>query len=348
MSSKNKKGIDLLKLTAAYVIFTAVTLFIAIFFINASIVVDTASSAGAENKLQPVSAESSIQKSQVLYSLSGIPSDVDYLSFSADGQYCVYSFKGKLHVTDIQSRKTTKEIAEKNAISYAILMHDRNIIIYFTVGNGKITVNTYNIDSGQKTIQNSFKAGNEAIIRQADYSSMTGHVSFDVFNGKNDVIYFIDLMKKLKKTSAGGPIENMALTNSRQTVYYEKGSTLYYQSQPVKSLKKFKTRLLGCDIKDYVYVQSLSDKTCVYVVKGVNIVKRIRLDDADFIKTYSNKTNVYLVYPDHIMNLSTDPAEKTSYDKNYRFDGIMDSSIYLSDGNGDIITKLRSDVGFPM
>jgi hypothetical protein len=338
MSLKNKKGIDLLKLTAAYVIFTAVTLFIAISFINASIVVDTSSSA-AENKLQPVSAESSIQKSQVLHSLSGIPSDAEYLSFSADGRYCVYSIKGKLYVMDIQSDKVSKEIVEKNAISYAILMHDRNIIIYFTVGNGKITVNTYNIDSGQKTIQNSFKADNRAVIRQADYSSMTGHVSFDVFNGENDVIYYIDLMKKLIKTPVGGPIGNMALTNSRQTVYYEKGSMLFYQSQPVKSLKKIKTRLLGCDIKDYVYVQSLSDKTSVYVVKGANIVKKIRLDDAGFIKTYSNKNNVYLVYPDHIMNLSTDPAEKTTYDKNYGFKGIMDNSIYLSDGKGNIIIK---------
>lgn len=343
MPSKNKNGIDLLKLTAAYVIFTAVALFAAIFFINASIVVDTSSSAGVETKPQPVSAESTVPKSEVLHSLSGIPSDVDYLSFSADGQYCVYSFKGKLHVKDIQSGKAAKEIAEKNAISYAILMHDRNIIIYFTTGNGKITVNTYNIDSGQKTMQNAFKADNGAVVRQADYSSMTGHVSFDVFNGKNDVIYYIDLMKKLIKTSVGGSIENMALTNSRQTIYYEKGSMLFYQSLPVKSLEKVKTGLLGCDINDYVYVQSLSDKTCVYVVKGVNVVKKIGLDDVGFIKTYSNKTNVYLVYPDHIMNLSTDPAEQTSYDKKYSFDGIVNNSIYLSDGNGNIIIKTQHD-----
>lgn len=361
MSLRNKLRLHILKLTAVYAIFTAVTLFIVIFFINASIVVDTSSSAGAESKLHNsgdegmvqvdarASANSTIQKSEVFPSLSGIPSGADSLSFSGDGQYCVYCFKGTLYVMDIKSDKIIKEIAEKSAISYAILMYDRNIVIYFTAGhakssdkavsNGEITVNTYNIDTEQKTTHYSFKAGSGAAIKHADYSSTTGHVCFDVYNGNSDVIYYINMMKNLIKIPVGGPIESMALANSRQAVYYEKGNTLYYQSQLVKSLQKVKVRLLGCDLKDYVYVQSLSDKTCVYVVNGVGIVKKIRLNDAGFIKIYSNKTNIYLVYPDHILNLSSDPAKMIMYDKIYSFEGIIDNSIYLSDGNGDIIIK---------
>lgn len=61
---------------------------------------------------------------------------------------------------------------------------------------------------------------------------------------------------------------------------------------------------------------------CVYVVKGINIAKRIRLNDAGFIKVYSNKIYIFLVYPGYILNLSADPAEKTAYDEGYSFEDV--------------------------
>lgn len=352
------KGISILKLTVIYAVFTAVAVFIAVFLINSSIYIYNTSPTERDNISQGTVVKSSVQGYDVRSAdntdrnlektiLTGIPSDVSFLSFSGDGQYCIYCSKGALFISDIQTGKLIKQVSGMGAIEYALLMYDRNIVIYFTAGHSRstavkgprseITVNTYNIDTGMQTTQYSMKAGSGAEIRWADYSSMTGHVAFDLYSGKSDAIYYINLMKHLAKVPTGGNVENAALANNSQIIYYEKGNILYCQSRPVKCLNSIRTKLLGCDLNDYLYVQSQSDKKLIYVAKGVSVVRRIKLDDPNFINVYSNKTNIYLVYPDHVLDLSASPDRKTAYDRGYNFKGLINGCLYLTDNKGNIV-----------
>lgn len=355
MILKNKKVKHLLELTFIYFAISAIALYIIFSNINASIVVDMSSAAATESRqqgsstLQEVTVPGKIdeaagvsQKSGVLYTLTGIPANAENLYFSSDGLFCTYCLNGMLYIVDIPSGKIIKKITTKGSITNAVLMYDRNIIIYFTIHSkavfkDEITVDTYNIDTKQQMVHSSFIVTHGSIIKQVDYSSLTGQVYFNIESGKDDVIYHINIMKKLVKMPVGGSIDSMALTNARQAVYYDKGNTLYYQSKLVKSLKNVKIRILGCDINDNIYVQSQDDKTYVYVIKDAAVLKTIRLDDAGFTKVYSNKTAIYLVYPRYVLNLSADPVKKASYDENFTFKGFIENHLYLSNKVGDII-----------
>lgn len=360
MHKKNKQVMRLLKLTAIYFVATAIVVYIVIYRINASIVVDTsADDMTKSNQQGPVATPAVTVSGNMdkatgvypgqgkLYTLSGIPANAKDLSFSSDGLYCTYISNNKLYITEIPSSKIIKEIAAKGAVTNSVLMYDRNIVIYFTINNNtihgkaasgeEITVNSYNIDTKHLTVHSSFIVASGSIIKQIDYSSLTGQVYFNIECGKADTIYHINIMKKLIKITVGGSIDNMILTNARQNVYYDKDNTLYCQLKPVKRFNNIKIRILGCDIYDNVYLQSQVDKACVYVTKDNIVVKTIRLDDPDFTKVYINKTAVYLVYPNHILKLSTDGIKNISYNENCIFKGFISNHLYLLNKDGSII-----------
>jgi hypothetical protein len=324
MTLKNKKGIRIFRLTVFYAVFTAVIMFIAIFFVNRSIVIDTSAVAETGNIQTIETAGNTMSQSSISSSLINVPSGTEYLSFSSDGQYCIYLLDGSLYIIDISTHKTIKQITDSNKITSAVIMYDRNIIIYFTIkpatgNNGtslqdEISLNTYNIDADVKLAQKTFSVSAGAVIKQADYSSQTGEVYFNIKSDKNEQIYNFNLMKQLKKIFAGSQIVNMALANDSVTLYYEKNNMLYCHMQPVKALKNKKISLLGCDMNDNVYVRSLNDKKYVYVIKGVSIIKTILLSDTGFSKVYSNKTNIYLIYSDYFIKLSPNSIDKYAYE----------------------------------
>ena len=279
--------------------------------------------------------------------LTIVPSSAKSISFSFDDQFCTYIENGKLYVVNAAKDEPIQTIQEKSAISNAELMHNRNIIIYCTIDRSSksstdtLILKTYNIENKSTVVQKSFDIPKGAVVRKLDYSDVTSHVYLDIKSGsgvkEHDAVYYLDIMKKLYKKSLGAVINQMVLLNNSVDFYYDTNGKLYCDAKIVAAFNNKKIQLLGCDGNDNIYAQSLTDKKTIYVLDTKNSIKSISLQDSGYSQIYSDKMNLYAVYNDHIINLSSSDTSSLSYDPQLRFIGMGGSNIYFSDGNGKII-----------
>lgn len=355
---KTNRKYRFIGLTLAYALVTAVVMYSAFYFIDARVIDNAASSSGTDknpdafanfafNTGAPAdnsqdSSGSPIINANILYKLKGIPVDAGFQSMSSDGRYYSYLKDGKLYVMNILSG-VTEEAAAGGDIDYSLLMHDRNIIIYFSLSPSendpskeKLTVGTYNIDTKLDAVQKTLTVDTGSTVKQADYSSMTGHVYFNVKNGSSESLYYINMMKELNDVAVRTPLDSLVITDYSGVLYYEHNGSLFYRSQKVRKLGNTRTKLLGSDSSGNIYVQSLDDTTKIYVIKGIDIVKTIHLADTGFKSVYSDKSAICLVYPGHILDITRDNGTPVQCDKAFTFKGMASGHYYFSGSDGSI------------
>jgi uncharacterized protein with HEPN domain len=318
-------------LTVIYTFIAAIVVFSALGYIDSHVVEETSS------QLSDKTILNAMQK------FTGVPKQLSYLSFSNNGEYCVYLYNGILYVKEITNG--VKKIAEKLPISNVILMANQNIIIYFTIdNNGTIQIKTYNIDNSKTTLQKTFRTYAGAKIKQVDYSNLTNLIFLNVerknIRGLSDNIYYLNIMKKVKVKSTGNIIKTMVLLSKSNNLYYQdKNNVLFNQSKPVAALKNIPVELLGKDSDDNVYVQSINDKSSVFVLNNDTIEKKIHLENTNIKKIIYNHQGIYVLYTDYMVDLTDKSNKKISINNGMNFIDLINGNLYLQDANGDIFSK---------
>ncbi|MCL4385512.1 MAG: hypothetical protein M1326_04265 [Cyanobacteria bacterium] len=358
---KNKKFVKIMTLTGIYAILSIIISVLVIHYINNLIIINTGdliknnfgsdkakSSIGLNEssvKLDNSSSTKSANTSKINEcKISSIPSNPVNISFSYDGRYCVYLYDNKIYIKDITSDITTKKISDDAPIINFILINDRNIIIYFTLKGGLLNIKTYDITNDIETLQKTIKISNDAKVKNVDYSSLTNLIFINMENGSGvnlkSTLYYLNIMKRLKTIQLKTIINNIVLLNKTFTLYYEDyQNILYCYPNPIKSVKGLnvkKINLIGCDLNDNVYIQSLDDKHVIYVLKDGNIRNIINLSNLDYIKFYVDKIGIYVVYNNYIINLAGDINKKVTFNNNLKFMGIGGDKIYFKDLNNNI------------
>jgi hypothetical protein len=186
------------------------------------------------------------------------------------------------------------------------------------------------------TEQKSINLPTGSILKSVDYSSSTNLVFVNLertnVNSTIDSIYYLNIMKELKKISLGNIINNMVLLNNSLTLYFEdNNNNLFCHSNLISDVKN--VHLIGCDINDNVYVQSLDNKNMISVINNQKVINTIKLKDPLFVGFFTNKINVYAVYDSYIINLSGDMNVKLSYNIDLRFIGMGGTNAYFKDIN---------------
>ena len=312
-----------------------------------------ASSSTAAGSSTPISTEST---SVPGISLTTVPFSASDVSFSSDDQFCTYISNGKLFVIDIAKDEIIHTIEEKAEITSAVLMRNQNIVIYCTTyqssgsSSGTLTLKTYNLETGYTAEQKVFDIPNGAVVRKMDYSTVTSYLTMDIRSGsgdvKNDSLYYLTIMKKLRTNSLGAPIGQMVVLNNAAYIYYDINGKLhsieqhvaeFRNAQVVPACKDKEVQLLGCDGNDNIYLQSLTDKNTIFVLDTQNSIKSINLQDSGYSRIYSDKISLYVIYKDHIINLSSVDNAGLSFLPNMDFIGMGGSYVYFYNEYGEII-----------
>ncbi|MCL4377646.1 MAG: hypothetical protein M1409_04580 [Actinobacteria bacterium] len=368
---KNKKFIKILILTGIYAILSVVISTLVIYHINNSIITNTDDSpinnsgttqteivsnekSTIESNNTPITidnsatTESADTNNTLKIKLTNIPWNAINISFSYDGKYCAYLCDNKIYIKDIASNTTIKEIIDDAPVTNFILINDRDQIIYFTLRGTTLNVKTYDISSNTETLQKTIKIPEDATIKHIDYSALTNLVFLNVENGSGSslksALYYLNIMKRLKTVQLKTIINNMVLLNNAFTLYYEDyDNILYCYPQPIKSIEGLdfkKTRLLGCDSTDNVFIQSLNNRHNIYILKNGSIDNIINLNDLAYNEFYADKIGVYVIYSNYIINLAGDINKKMLLDRNLLFVGAGGDKMYFRDSDGNIIAKI--------
>jgi hypothetical protein len=271
-----------------------------------------------------------------------LPAGASDVSFSGDGKYMAYLLNGGLHVTNL-SDSSQATMPEKDPVNRYIMMGSRDIVIYFTCSGGNLNVKTYNIGAGLLTVQKSFAVPSGSVVKAADYSNNTNMIVIDVSRGNagaGDTVYSLNIMKTLRKASASGAANSLVLLNNSFDFYSVDGNhRLYADLKPVPAFTGQGVNLLGCDTNDTVYVQPLSDRSVVYELRNQSPAARIKLDNPGFLAAYATKSGIYLVYPDHIVDITKARQTVLTFDRQLRFLAVSGPAAYFADLNGNIVAK---------
>lgn len=280
--------------------------------------------------------------------ISGIPVDATDISFSYDNKYCTYLYKGIVYVREIETNKTIYKIKDSSEIQKAVLMDDRNIIIYFSIGtkalsSDTISITSYNIEKNTRIAQKTFNIGLNTRIKQIDYSSLTNliYVNIETYikNNNTDQVYYLNINKKVKKLSTEKIVNNMVLLSRSFDLYYQDNKNiLFCNSKKVTGFEHQKINLLGRDSNDNIYVQPLDKKDMVYVLKGSMIIRTIHLSNKDYLKLQYGRNGIYAIYDSYIINLADNVNRKIAYDNKYSFINLINDRIYLKDKNNVIMS----------
>lgn len=333
-------------LTGVYAAVAFTLVFISCYLINRSIVMDsrptvTTVTQNSDNMLYGVKIDFGGEKYSTL--LSDVPQDVLDLSFSFDDKYCTYIYNGEIVIIDIEENKIVETIAEKAAITNACLMSNRNIIIYIThdTAKGNIALYTYNIDSKSKTQQKEMTVSKDTSIINLGYSTATSIVFFETRSNSGakarDTINYFDIMKRLHYERLY-LTQKVIMLNKMVKFYYENNDNiLYSQFKAVSGIENTKIKLLGCDLNDNIYMQSLDNSNTLFIMDDSGNIKTTELEDLYFYKTYSNQDGFFLIYNDYLMNIASDAQTKIHYDNKLHFLGMGGNKIYFRSLNGDIV-----------
>ena len=335
----NKKSKQMFRLTVLYAILAFFFCSTVLYFLNASMKTKPAL---IDNKL--IQVTKGISELIPNLSITNVSDTAENVSFTTDDKYCTFLYKSKIYIKEIATNKLVRKISE-TGISKSLLMSDRDIILYFCVANNSIDVKTYNIESNKITKQKSIPIPRGSIIKSVDYSSSTNLVFINLEEkvGRSitrNSIYYLNIMKNLKHIIPGQIINNMVLLNNSLNLYFEDNNkNLFSHSKLVSSVKK--VNIIGCDKYDNVYVQSVEDKSKIYILNNQKIIKTKKLIDPAYIGFYTNKKDVFAIYKDYLINISGDVNIKFINNSNLKFVGMGGSNVYFKDANNNIVAMKR-------
>jgi len=326
----------IITLTFIYAFSIFIFCFAVISHLNASIVTDSASQGSVTN----AKTTSSEIKNLII---KNVPSGAENISFSYDDKYCTYIYNSDIYIKEIVSNKLVKKIHEQPGIKKFMLMGNSKILMYFITLNGMVKLKTYSIESGVMTLQKSFIIPKNSTIKSVDYSSATNLIFVNMEqssgNNKKDKIYYINIMKNVKQIIPGHLVNSMLLSNNSLALYFEdENNNLYCHSKIIVGVKK--AHIIGCDANDNVYARSLVDKSKIYVVNNNKLITTQGLNDLNFTMFYTNKSDVYVIYKNYIINLTS--KAKLTYNDNLKFIGMGGLNVYFRDNNNNIVGMNRT------
>lgn len=331
----------------AFIISVSILFYLNNFYFNDNIIPNTTMIPSATNgDTVSKTTETNITKKSKInaYTISDIPKEVSNISISYDNQYCMYLYNGIIYIKDIQTNKIKSKITDSSQIANAILLDDRNMILYFTIdrktalNSDKINIRTYNIDNNVSMFQQSFSITATSNIKKVEYSSLTNLIVINTERNSNnqitDKVYYINIMKRVKLLASEKIVDNMVLLHKSLSLYYQNnGGALFCNSKKIAGFENEKIKLLGCDVNDNIYVQSMTQKNNFYVLNNNKIMNTIKLKDSDYTKILYNGSAIYVVYRNYVINLVNDTNKKITYDKNTSFMNIVDKRIYVRNNN---------------
>lgn len=335
---KKQKRLRLIFLSGIYVVLAAIISTSILFYINYCYL-SKMNNSGLSSVLG-IPSNSNLNSKQQTQTV--LTCDTENISFSFDNKYCMYIINGKVYIKEIHTNRIKHEISEDFPISKALLLDDRNIIVYFTMSKvGTIDIKTYNIDKNETTEQKIFKVNSGSSIKQVGYSSVTGFIYINVEsknNGVIDKIYYITLMKRLGKLTTQKIVNNEVWLNKTLTLYYQNADgNLFCNSKKISRFANENIRLLGRDSNDNIYVQSLIKTNTIYVLYNRKVIKTLNLEDANYLKILYDRGSIYAVYSGYVVNLTDDINKKITFSSKLSFVNIVDNIIYLRDKNNAII-----------
>ena len=115
------------------------------------------------------------------------------------------------------------------------------------------------------------------------------------------------------------------------------------QFKKIKGFENQKIHLLGRDVNDNIYIQSLIKRDIVYILSNDKIIRTLKLSDPNYVKILHNRSDIYAIYKGYAVNLTSSISKKINYNSNLNFVDIVGDRIYLKDKNNklniDIISK---------
>lgn len=345
--NKPKKWKQLTVLTGFYAVLALIVSLSILYYFNNFYLTDNINT----NKTLPPISTVSDQSKTVKNTITKIPKDAINISFSKDNKYCMYLNKGIIYIQQIGTSKIIRKITESSQITKALLLEDRNIVIYFTLGKKSIsnseTVNimTYNIDKNERTVQQFFSISKGSIIKDIEYSNLTNLILVNTEQGRinsiSDKVYYINIMKRVKSLATEKKVDNMVLLNKSLSLYYQNDKgILYCNSKKIKGFDNVKVHLLGRDSNDNIYAQPLIKRTTIYVLNNDKIIKTLQLSNPNYTKILYNGSGIYAVYKGYVVNLTSNISKKINYNSNFNFIDIVGDRIYMKDKKN----KLKIDI----
>lgn len=299
---------------------------------NSSVIIETS------NSLQDLSSEN-----------IKLDNDAESAQYAYNNKYYMYLKDNRIYIHDTKTKEVTDVIDDQNNICFYNLLYDKNLIIYFTekkVGSSsKLTIKTYEISSKSKMEYNEFTVYNFSRIKELEASPVINvkYINIETKSGSkiNNIIYRVDLFNSMAQVKSGTIIEKLVMLKQKDRLYYETDKGDIYYSGGKLNIFKEKVHLIGTDLNDNIYFISQDSKDKVYKVDNNKIVDTIQLFDTDVVTWYSDNTNVYLVYPTYIINVSSDePHKRLIRLSNYvTFETIKTDTVYLRSKDNIIVTK---------
>jgi hypothetical protein len=348
--NKPKKWQQLIVLAGFYAVLALIITLSILYYFNNFYLTANINTSKALSSFDKVSVQS---KSETLV-VTTIPRSAINISFSHDNKYCMYLDKGILYIQTVGSNKIIQKITESSQITKALLLTDRNIVIYFTIdkkskSNLEIAkIKTYNIDKNERTVQQSFSISKGSIIKDIEYSSLTNLILVNTekrnIRSISNKVYYINIMNRVRSLATQNNVYNMVLLNKSLSLYYQNGKgVLYCNSKRINNFDKQKVNLIGRDTNDNIYIQSVLKRDTVYVLNNDKIAKTLKLQDSNYIKILCNRSDIYVVYKGYVVNLTTDINRKINYNSNLDFVDIVGDRIYLKDKNNTLKSNIISN-----
>ncbi len=324
-------------------------------FISIGIFITTISLTFAENLMYSINNSSVIVQNND--SLKDVPSseiiklvnESTLVQYSYNNKYYTYLKDGKIHVNDTEKKKLIETIEEKDSICFYNLLYDKNLIVYFTekkIGtSSKLSIKTYELSSKNKMEHEDFTVNNFSRIKQLEGSPVINikYINIETKNGaiENNIIYRVDLFGSIAPVISGKIISKLVMLKQKDRLYYEDNKGDIYYAGGKLNIFNEKVNLIGTDIDDNIYFISSKIKNTIYKVQNNKIIETIKLSDTDINDSYSDNTNVYLIYPTYIINISSkDPFKRLTRLSNYvTFESIKDDTVYLKTKDNTIIIR---------
>ena len=294
-----------------------------------------------------VSPITGLQKESDIESGILIDSSMDSVQYSYNNKYYTFLKDGRIYIYERATNKETAMIAAAHEICYYNLLYDKNLIVYITKEAGAYSTDlqiwTYEFSSKKTSEYNEFSVSGFNKIKDMEYSPIVNiiylNVERTVSGSLDNVVYRIDLFNNMSRYASNMIINKMVMLKQRDGLYFqEDDGTMYYRGYPIRVFNTG-VDLIGLDLDDNVFFIN-EDRTKVYIVSGTTITNTIEITDTNVIGWYSDNTNVYLIYPDYVVCISSKtPLEKLARMSQYMtFQAIKGDTMYLKTNDGRVIT----------
>lgn len=292
-----------------------------------------------------VVSEVSKEVTHVLKPEVSIPEGAQNISLTSDQGNLCYIKNGVLYIIDAKSGKTISTITDQNPVIYAVPLEDRNIVMYCTYDGNKLYIKTYDMDNSEERDQKSIRINDLNRVNSIKYSSLMSIVYIDVKAGTGsrltDTIYRVDIMKSVSMYASNKAILDIALLSTKDSlVYQDSKDNVYIKRRLFKYNNYRKFKLLGTDINDCIYLIPDENTSDVLVVKDGLVQNEISLSDSSYIKSINKDGSVYLVYSDHLLDLSENRVIKINSGKDVI--DITSGSVLCVDSNNKVSIEKAS------